>query len=167
MTPLFAIYDYIFGKTNESIPSMREHDMEQSTLNQASDKPTVTIYYCRQCNWMLRASWLSQELLHTFSEELGAVTLCPDTGGRFEIFVMEYKSGTEKPKVGSLKQKYSNREFVILLLQSEIWATSIQNNLRPCVSDWVIKWLKSGFCYRAPLFNTSPSKLTTENNPFS
>lgn len=113
MTPLFAIYDYIFGKMNESIPSMREHDMEQSTLNQASDKPTVTIYYCRQCNWMLRASWLSQELLHTFSEELGAVTLCPDTGGRFEIFcngvqIWDRKAEGGFPEAKILKQRVRN-----------------------------------------------------------
>ena len=113
MTPLFAIYDYIFGKTNESIQSMREHDMEQSTLNQASDKPTVTIYYCRQCNWMLRASWLSQELLHTFSEELGAVTLCPDTGGRFEIFcngvqIWDRKAEGGFPEAKILKQRVRN-----------------------------------------------------------
>lgn len=113
MTPLFAICDYIFGKTNESIPSMREHDMEQSTLNQASDKPTVTIYYCRQCNWMLRASWLSQELLHTFSEELGAVTLCPDTGGRFEIFcngvqIWDRKAEGGFPEAKILKQRVRN-----------------------------------------------------------
>lgn len=114
MTPLFAIYDYVFSKTNESIPSMREHDMEQSTLNQASDnKPTVTIYYCRQCNWMLRASWLSQELLHTFSEELGAVTLCPDTGGRFEIFcngvqIWDRKAEGGFPEAKILKQRVRN-----------------------------------------------------------
>ncbi|KDN27611.1 hypothetical protein VFDL14_01090 [Vibrio fortis] len=87
--------------------------MEQSTLNQASDKPTVTIYYCRQCNWMLRASWLSQELLHTFSEELGAVTLCPDTGGRFEIFcsgvqIWDRKAEGGFPEAKILKQRVRN-----------------------------------------------------------
>ena len=50
------------------------------------DKSVVDIYYCRQCNWMLRAGWMAQELLHTFSEELGSVNLHPDTGGRFETF---------------------------------------------------------------------------------
>ncbi|WP_428772081.1 SelT/SelW/SelH family protein [Vibrio sp.] len=48
-------------------------------------KAKIDIYYCRQCNWMLRASWMAQELLHTFSEELDQVALHPDTGGRFEI----------------------------------------------------------------------------------
>ncbi|MBU4529050.1 MAG: SelT/SelW/SelH family protein [Hoeflea sp.] len=50
-------------------------------------KPAVTITYCRQCNWMLRAGWMAQELLSTFSEELGSVTLVPGTGGVFTIEV--------------------------------------------------------------------------------
>ncbi|ATZ11556.1 Rdx family protein [Erwinia amylovora] len=49
--------------------------------------PLVTIHYCSQCNWMLRASWLAQELLHTFSTDLGAVTLIPTTGGVYKISV--------------------------------------------------------------------------------
>ena len=48
-------------------------------------KPEVVITYCRQCNWLLRAAWMAQELLSTFSEELGAVTLKTGTGGIFTI----------------------------------------------------------------------------------
>ena len=48
-------------------------------------KPVVVITYCRQCNWLLRAAWMAQELLSTFSEELGAVTLKNGTGGIFTI----------------------------------------------------------------------------------
>jgi len=48
--------------------------------------PNVAITYCRLCNWLLRAAWMQQELLSTFAEELGSVTLIPDdTGGVFEI----------------------------------------------------------------------------------
>ena len=32
-----------------------------------NSKAAITITYCSQCNWMLRASWMAQELLHTFS----------------------------------------------------------------------------------------------------
>jgi len=49
--------------------------------------PTVTITYCRQCNWLLRAAWMAQELLSTFAEDLGGVTLVPGTGGIFTITV--------------------------------------------------------------------------------
>ena len=48
-------------------------------------RPNVTITYCSLCNWLLRSAWMAQELLSTFSEELGAVTLVPGTGGIFEI----------------------------------------------------------------------------------
>ncbi len=48
-------------------------------------RPSVSIAYCTQCNWMLRAAWMAQELLSTFSLELGSVTLAPGTGGIFEI----------------------------------------------------------------------------------
>jgi selenoprotein W-related protein len=51
-------------------------------------RPAISITYCRLCGWMLRASWMAQELLTTFAEELGAVTLIPDaTGGVFEVCV--------------------------------------------------------------------------------
>ena len=49
--------------------------------------PTVTITYCTQCNWLLRAGWMAQELLQSFGQDLGAVTLIPGTGGIFEIAV--------------------------------------------------------------------------------
>ena len=26
-------------------------------------KPVITIEYCRQCRWLLRAAWMQQELL--------------------------------------------------------------------------------------------------------
>jgi selenoprotein W-related protein len=47
--------------------------------------PQVRIEYCRQCRWGLRAAWLAQELLATFEEELGGVTLVPGRGGVFEV----------------------------------------------------------------------------------
>ena len=48
-------------------------------------KPTVTITYCTQCNWLLRASWMAGELLQTFAAEVGEVALRPGTGGVFRI----------------------------------------------------------------------------------
>ena len=50
--------------------------------------PTIEITYCRLCGWGLRASWMAQELMTTFAEELGSITLTPDvTGGVFEVRV--------------------------------------------------------------------------------
>ena len=47
--------------------------------------PAITISYCVQCNWLLRAGWMAQELLSSFGPDLGSVTLVPGTGGIFEI----------------------------------------------------------------------------------
>ncbi|RKF20159.1 SelT/SelW/SelH family protein [Alginatibacterium sediminis] len=50
-------------------------------------KPRVSIHYCCLCRWLLRASWLSQELLSSFSDELGEVALVPGDKGEFRIYV--------------------------------------------------------------------------------
>ena len=73
-------------------------------------KAEINIYYCRQCNWMLRSTWLSQELLHTFSEEINSISLHPDTGGRFEVLcnqqvIWERKRDGGFPEAKVLKQR--------------------------------------------------------------
>lgn len=60
--------------------------MSQSP-EQPDHGPHITITYCTQCNWLLRASWMAAELLNTFGTELGSVTLVPGTGGVFHIDV--------------------------------------------------------------------------------
>ncbi len=47
--------------------------------------PRVSITYCTQCRWLLRAAWMAQELLSTFGTDLGEVALIPGTGGVFEV----------------------------------------------------------------------------------
>lgn len=49
------------------------------------DKVRVSITYCSQCQWLLRAAWMAQELLLTFGQDLEEVALRPGTGGVFEI----------------------------------------------------------------------------------
>lgn len=45
----------------------------------------LEITYCRQCRWLLRATWLAQELLTTFEDEIAQVTLTAGTGGVFDV----------------------------------------------------------------------------------
>lgn len=47
----------------------------------------LEIFYCKKCHWLLRSSWIAQEILTTFDEELSEVSLRPGTGGIFEIRV--------------------------------------------------------------------------------
>ncbi|MGG7445725.1 SelT/SelW/SelH family protein [Kosakonia oryzendophytica] len=73
-------------------------------------KPTITLHYCSQCNWMLRASWMAQELLHTFSTDLDAVTLKPGTGGIFVIdidghVIWDRKQDSGFPDAAELKRR--------------------------------------------------------------
>lgn len=73
-------------------------------------KPRVTISYCTQCNWMLRAAWMAQELLQTFGQDLGEVALIPGTGGIFVIAVNDKTIWDRKtdggfPEAKVLKQK--------------------------------------------------------------
>lgn len=50
-----------------------------------SERPRIEIEYCTQCRWLMRAAWLAQELLVTFEDDIGGVTLVPGRGGTFEI----------------------------------------------------------------------------------
>lgn len=79
-----------------------------------SDRPTVSITYCTQCNWLLRAGWMAQELLQTFPEELGAVSLVPGIGGIFQIDVdgariWDRRTDGGFPDVRALKQRVRDR----------------------------------------------------------
>ena len=72
--------------------------------------PRVEIEYCRQCRWMLRAAWMAQELLTTFEEEIGGVTLVPGTGGVFVVraegrTVWSRKEEGRFPEITELKQR--------------------------------------------------------------
>ena len=72
-------------------------------------KPTVTITYCTQCRWLMRAGWTAQELLVTFEDELHGVTLIPGSGGVFDVAVGEKTVWSRKeegrfPELKELKQ---------------------------------------------------------------
>lgn len=74
----------------------------------------VEIEYCTQCRWLLRAAWMAQELLFTFEDELGAVTLKPGTGGIFEIRLGDETVWSRKqmgrfPEIKELKQRIRDR----------------------------------------------------------
>ena len=82
----------------------------------ATARPSIRITYCTQCNWMLRAAWMAQELLSTFGAELGSVTLVPGTGGVFEIAVdgetvWERKKDGGFPEAKVLKQRIRDKAW--------------------------------------------------------
>lgn len=69
----------------------------------------VEIHYCTQCRWLLRSAWMAQELLTTFEDEIGELTLKPGTGGIFEVHadgqrVWSRKEQGRFPEITELKQ---------------------------------------------------------------
>ncbi|TZF84719.1 SelT/SelW/SelH family protein [Pedobacter sp. BS3] len=73
-------------------------------------KPVITIEYCPKCGWMLRAAYMAQELLSTFSDDVHGVLLQPsEVSGRYEIrindnSVFDRKRMGRFPEIKELKQ---------------------------------------------------------------
>ncbi|MBD0287827.1 MAG: SelT/SelW/SelH family protein [Flavisolibacter sp.] len=73
-------------------------------------KPSIIIEYCPKCGWLLRAAYMAQEILTTFSENIKGVTLQPsEVSGRYTIYVNEEKIFDRKeeghfPEIKELKQ---------------------------------------------------------------
>lgn len=74
----------------------------------------VTITYCTQCRWLLRAAWMAQELLSSFEEELSEVALRPGRGGVFDVLVDDQSVWSRAaegrfPDIRELKQRVRDR----------------------------------------------------------
>ncbi|HEY9057386.1 MAG TPA: SelT/SelW/SelH family protein [Aurantimonas sp.] len=83
-------------------------------MSQKNTAPRITITYCTQCQWLLRAAWMAQELLSTFGSDLGEVALVPGTGGVFEIrydgeTIWERQAEGGFPEAKRLKQLVRDR----------------------------------------------------------
>lgn len=73
-------------------------------------EPRVEIVYCTRCGWLLRAAWIAQELLTTFTAELGEVALVPGPAGVFEVrggenLIWSRKDEGRFPDAKELKQR--------------------------------------------------------------
>ena len=69
----------------------------------------IAIRYCTQCRWLLRATWMAQELVTTFDGEIAELSLCPATGGIFEVIandkiIRSRKEAGRFPEITELKQ---------------------------------------------------------------
>ena len=74
----------------------------------------VEIKYCTRCRWLLRATWMAQEILVTFDQEITELTLKPGTGGIFEVrangdLVWSRKTEGRFPEITELKQLIRDR----------------------------------------------------------
>jgi selenoprotein W-related protein len=73
-------------------------------------KPTITIEYCPKCGWMLRAAYMAQEILTTFTDDVHGVLIQPsEINGRYNIMIDDRKIFDRKeagrfPEIKELKQ---------------------------------------------------------------
>ncbi|MCW8309760.1 SelT/SelW/SelH family protein [Sphingobacterium thalpophilum] len=77
-------------------------------------KPIIEIEYCPKCNWMLRAAYMAQEVLSSFTEDVYGVTLVPsEIAGRYTVRVdgneiFDRKREGRFPEIKELKQLIRN-----------------------------------------------------------
>jgi selenoprotein W-related protein len=69
----------------------------------------IEIKYCAQCRWLLRSTWMAQELLTTFDGDINELSLVPGIGGIFEIIANDTVIWSRKeqgrfPDIKELKQ---------------------------------------------------------------
>lgn len=69
----------------------------------------IEIKYCSQCRWLMRSTWMAQEILTTFEGDVDELSLLPGTGGIFEIFANGERIWSRKemrrfPEITELKQ---------------------------------------------------------------
>ncbi|KNC98119.1 selT/selW/selH selenoprotein domain-containing protein [Spizellomyces punctatus DAOM BR117] len=85
-----------------------------SSPSQIIRTPRIEIEYCPGCRWMLRAAWMAQELLTTFTEAVGEVALIPGNNAIYQIrivvndqvhLVWDRKTNGGFPEIKDLKQK--------------------------------------------------------------
>ncbi|KAJ5758232.1 uncharacterized protein N7511_006926 [Penicillium nucicola] len=72
-------------------------DPQQKTALEHVHLPRISIKFCTQCRWMLRAAYFAQELLSTFGTDLGEVALVPMTGGVFTVTIWHGVASADGP----------------------------------------------------------------------
>ena len=89
--------------------------------------PRISITYCTQCKWMLRAAYFGQELLSTFGTSIGEIALIPVTGGVFQVH-LTFKTGQDdEPATILIWDRKSEGGFP----ETKILKQKIRNHIEP------------------------------------
>ena len=81
-------------------------------MSDEARKLRIEIAYCVRCNFLARATWVAQELLHTFADYTQSLALVPGHGGIFEVrvngdLVASTKTEGGYPEIRVLREKIS------------------------------------------------------------
>ncbi|TEY45375.1 hypothetical protein BOTCAL_0336g00040 [Botryotinia calthae] len=103
----------------------RDGDGDEDGIHQADGikLPRVTIQFCTQCKWMLRAAYFAQELLSTFGTDIGEVALQPSTGGTFivELFTDANANKNATSYVEGETEKSADEVKEVRVLTHTLW----------------------------------------------
>jgi selenoprotein W-related protein len=74
----------------------------------------IEVEYCTKCKFLLRATWMAQELLTTFEQDVREVALVPGSGGIFEVSldgkpIASNREGGPMPDVSEVKRLVRDR----------------------------------------------------------
>ena len=75
-------------------------------------KPIIEIHYCATCRFVLRATWIAQELLFTFGDDLGGLTLVPSDGGVFRVQMADGSVIYDRHAEGSFPESKHLKQLV-------------------------------------------------------
>ncbi|KAK1768598.1 Rdx family-domain-containing protein [Phialemonium atrogriseum] len=120
--------------------------------------PRVTIKFCTQCKWMLRAAYFAQELLSTFSTSLGEVALQPATGGVFVVEITHLAPATTQQSSRVLWDRKTDGGFP----ETKELKRRVRDAIDPTRD---LGHVDRDYHHRAPPPPPSSSSTTTSNNP--
>jgi selenoprotein W-related protein len=75
-------------------------------------KPTISIEYCPKCGWMLRAAYMAQELLTTFTDEVHGVLLQPSEVSGSYIIAIDGRKIFDRREVGHFPEIKELKQLV-------------------------------------------------------
>jgi selenoprotein W-related protein len=97
-----------------ALGALESGDLNVAVTIHSAVTPHIAITYCTQCHWLLRAAYFAQELLSTFADEMGSLSLipslAPNAGGRFlvhlntDIVLWDRAAQGRFPETKELKQ---------------------------------------------------------------
>lgn len=89
-----------------------QSSMNEFNLPIQNERTKIRILYCPACGWMLRAAWIAQEILSTFTGDVQAVSLEPvvENPGLFQVWLSDSliwcrKKNKGFPQAKELKKK--------------------------------------------------------------
>ena len=93
---------------------MNARETDEGVAGEEATRLALEVAYCQRCHFLPRATWVAQELLHTYGDFIAGLTLVPARGGIFDVRVdgeLIASTTTEGgfPEIRVLKERINER----------------------------------------------------------